>query len=76
MTKAQSKTLTVEIGPRHTTYITEGGHIVPVLNTLGIPRQWHPGRRCWAIPTNRADDLLAYCEHKQKRAVNVQAGDR
>lgn len=67
-------TLHVEVG-RRTAYL-HGARIVPALNRLGIPKQWDPARRCWSVPVDRADDLIAYCEHNQRRAVTVEAAPR
>jgi hypothetical protein len=47
-----------------------------VLDILGIPRMRCPYTKRVCCPIDRADDAIAYMEHRQRRVVTLTMGDR
>ena len=75
-TATKNRTVWVEVGPKNTAAVT-GDKLIPGIKKLDIPYQWHPLRRdVICIPVNRADDLIAYFEHRCRRRVEVVAVNR
>ncbi len=66
-----SRVVEVEIG-RRTAYFTGTG-VASVLVELGIPRMRCPYTRRVCCPIDRADDAIAYLEHRLHRVVTVVA---
>ena len=70
--KRLSRVVEVEIG-RRTAYFTGTG-VAAVLDRLEIPRMRCPYTRRVCCPIDRADDAMAYIEHRQKRVVHLVVG--
>ncbi|MGY1736345.1 hypothetical protein [Geodermatophilus sp. SYSU D00684] len=73
----QRATVRVEVGRR--TCWLYGAGIARMLDELGIPRarDWHPDRRgVLMCPVDRAGDLLALLEHRDRRVVELTTVDR
>jgi hypothetical protein len=70
--KHRSRVVEVEIG-RRTAYFSGTG-VAAVLDELGIRRMRCPYTRRVCCPVDRADDAIAYMEHRQHRVVNLVAG--
>lgn len=73
---ARAGHLTVEVGRRTAWLSMDGMGLVDVLDYIGTPRQWDHRRRQWMVPVDRADDVLARCEHQLRMTVTVTAVDR
>ncbi len=69
-----SRVVEVEIG-RRTAYFTGTG-VASVLDELGIPRMRDPISKRVCCPIDRADDVIAYMEHRLHRVVTLVAVDR
>lgn len=74
MRKTTSRVVEVEVGKR-SAYFTGTG-VAAVLDELGIPRMRCPYTRRVCCPIDRADDAIAYMEHRQRRVVTLVAVDR
>ncbi len=72
MSRRQSRLVEVEVGKR-TAYFTGTG-VVAVLDALGIPRMRCPYTRRICCPIDRADDAIAFMEHRQRRVVSIVVG--
>lgn len=72
--RSQSRVVEVQVGKR-TAYFTGSG-VAAVLDQLGIPRMRCPYTRRVCCPVDRADDAIAYMEHRQRRVVSLVAVDR
>jgi hypothetical protein len=73
-TSVHGTTLRVEVGRR--TCWLYGPGVRPVLDAVGAPRQWDHTRRWWMTAVDRADDVIAWAEYKQRRHVTVEAVQR
>ncbi|WP_130504240.1 hypothetical protein [Blastococcus saxobsidens] len=73
------KHLVVEVG-RRTVWLRDGDRgdrVFALLDAAQIERrQWDSDRRCWMVPLNRADDVLAFAEYSDRWTVAVEAVDR
>jgi len=47
--------------------------ILFAFKATGCPRQRDQRARCWLIPSNRADDVLTYCEHVLGAEIELKA---
>lgn len=68
--------VTIEIGPR--TAWVHGRHavIIPGMKAARAPRQWDKQLRCWKVPAQFADDVVAAIELQFGGDVTVERVDR
>lgn len=73
------KHLMAECG-RRTVWLRDGDRgdrVFALLEAAQIERrQWDSDRRCWMVPLNRADDVLAFAEFSDRWTVVCEAVDR
>ena len=72
---ASCRTLHAEVGPKRTSWL-RGGQVRQLADRAGVPTMYDRGRRAWAVPTDRLDDVLAVAEHVERRRVTVEAVER
>ncbi len=66
--------LHVEVG-RRTAWLY-GAHVKALINAVDAPSQWDPARRTWMVSITRADDVIAWAEHRERRVVTVKPVQR
>ena len=72
MARRTSRVVEVEVGKR-TAYFTGTG-VGAVMDALNVPRMRCPYTRRACCPVDRADDVITYIEHRQRRVVTVVPG--
>lgn len=76
--------LVVEVGKRTAWLLDEdsngrgrGDRVFALLDSVQLEqRQWDSTRRCWMVPVDRADDVLAHAEYRERWTVETRAVDR
>ncbi len=66
--------LHIEVG-RRTAWLY-GAHVKALINAVDAPSQWDPARRTWMVSITRADDVIAWAEHRERRVVTVKPVQR
>lgn len=73
------KHLVAEVGKR-TVWLRDGDRgdrVFALLDAAGVERrQWSSEMRCWMIPLNRTDDVLAFAEFSDRWTITCEAVDR
>jgi hypothetical protein len=63
-----------EVATSNTTRLfADDRSILDAFKATRCPRQRDQRARCWLIPTNRADDVLTYCEHVLGAEIELKA---
>lgn len=70
-----ARTLHIAVG-RRTAWLF-GDRTFDLLEQVGVDRrQWDYEKRVWMIPSQFADDVMAFAEWRQRRVVTCEAIDR
>jgi hypothetical protein len=66
--------ITAEVASNNTTRLfADDRSILLAFKATGCPRQRDQRARCWLIPSNRADDVLTYCEYVLGAEIELKA---